>query len=387
MSILSIGRPVFSIALSLLFSALTTSCIIKGMIGKIKNLFVANIFLLTMFAGATISLLPSQPVDAVWCIASANGAQPFFVDGTTCPESTSETTPPHRDLTLIIGCPPGAGLIPNGTLTTAYTSPGLSCSTADGGFAAEVRSATANTSGLGVVYRYTFRCNASTVAPSGTVSGDSYVVSCPVAESTGLSQPTPRQSLTAEVTLGPDTEQSDCGPGYIVSPTRTSCLLATSDTDPNNCIDAGSDDQIEQCLFPAADTPTTPGDVAQAAAGECDGAESSACSGFNVATPDPNAPILDTTPRTIVCSDPENPTDADNTILCKFIQVINFLSVGVAVVSAITVAVVGMQYMSSRGDPSKTAQAIGRLMQVGFGIVFYVFGWALLNWLIPGGAI
>jgi len=74
-------------------------------------------------------------------------------------------------------------------------------------------------------------------------------------------------------------------------------------------------------------------------------------------------------------------------IACQFIRVVNFLSIGVGVVSAITVGVSGVQYTMSRGDPGKTAQAVSRLTQVGLGIALYIFGWALLNWLVPGGVI
>ena len=83
-----------------------------------------------------------------------------------------------------------------------------------------------------------------------------------------------------------------------------------------------------------------------------------------------------------VCANPSG----INSILCKFVDIITFLSIGVGIVATITVAVSGFQYMASRGDPNKTAQAVSRLVQVAIAIALYVFGWAIIDWLIPGGA-
>lgn len=78
---------------------------------------------------------------------------------------------------------------------------------------------------------------------------------------------------------------------------------------------------------------------------------------------------------------------SDNPILRTFISIVNVLSIGVAIVASITVAIAGMQYMASRGDPNATVAAVNKLTQVGMAIVIFIFGWTLLNWLIPGGVI
>lgn len=87
-----------------------------------------------------------------------------------------------------------------------------------------------------------------------------------------------------------------------------------------------------------------------------------------------------------VCDEAVSNADSEN-IVCQFLRIVNFLSIGVAFVATITVAASGIQYMGARGDPNKTAAAIQRMVQVGIGIAMYVFGWAFLNWLIPGGAV
>lgn len=77
----------------------------------------------------------------------------------------------------------------------------------------------------------------------------------------------------------------------------------------------------------------------------------------------------------------------DNPITARLIQIINFLSVGVGIVITISVAYAGIQYIMSRGDPNMTQKAIARLFQAGVALVLYIFGWAILNWLIPGGVL
>lgn len=77
----------------------------------------------------------------------------------------------------------------------------------------------------------------------------------------------------------------------------------------------------------------------------------------------------------------------ENPIYVRLVEIINFLSIGVGIVVAISVAVGGFQYMASRGDPGATSAAIKRLNQAATAIALYVFGWAILNWLIPGGIL
>lgn len=77
----------------------------------------------------------------------------------------------------------------------------------------------------------------------------------------------------------------------------------------------------------------------------------------------------------------------DNPIYVRLIEIVNFLSVGVGIVSTISVAIAGIQYTTSRGEPAKTAAAVNRLIQVGVAVFLYVFGWTIINWIIPGGVL
>ena len=95
--------------------------------------------------------------------------------------------------------------------------------------------------------------------------------------------------------------------------------------------------------------------------------------------------------------EPTEPTDPDlntgtldiqeNPIYTRLIQFINFLSFGVTIVIALSVIGSAIQYSASRGDPNQTAAAVKRMTQAGIAVFMYVFGWAILNWLIPGGVL
>jgi hypothetical protein len=65
--------------------------------------------------------------------------------------------------------------------------------------------------------------------------------------------------------------------------------------------------------------------------------------------------------------------------------VINFLAAGVGIVAAISFAVGGIQYSASQDDPGKVAAAKGRIYNTIFGLGGFMFIWAFLQWLVPGG--
>ena len=77
----------------------------------------------------------------------------------------------------------------------------------------------------------------------------------------------------------------------------------------------------------------------------------------------------------------------ENPIYVRLIEIINVLSVGVGIVITISVVYSGIQYITSRGDPAQTQKAIARITSAGIALVLYVFGWTILNWLIPGGVL
>ncbi len=50
-----------------------------------------------------------------------------------------------------------------------------------------------------------------------------------------------------------------------------------------------------------------------------------------------------------------------------------------------SIVVGGIQYTASRGDPQATATAIGRIRSTMIALLIYIFGYAILNYIIPAG--
>lgn len=75
----------------------------------------------------------------------------------------------------------------------------------------------------------------------------------------------------------------------------------------------------------------------------------------------------------------------DNPIYQLLLTFINFLTAGVGLVVTTLVVVGGLQYMTAGGNPQKTQAAIVRISNALIGLVLYIFMFAILQWLIPGG--
>lgn len=65
----------------------------------------------------------------------------------------------------------------------------------------------------------------------------------------------------------------------------------------------------------------------------------------------------------------------------------NVLSGLVGIVIVIMIAVGGIQYTTARDDPQAVAAARNRIRNAILALVFYLFGFAFLQWLIPGGIL
>lgn len=82
------------------------------------------------------------------------------------------------------------------------------------------------------------------------------------------------------------------------------------------------------------------------------------------------------------------PTGDGKTCITNDIQiVINFLSIGVGVVTAAMIIVGGIQYMTSRDNPQAVQAAKSKIFNAVIAIVAYVFVWAFLQWVVPGGVL
>jgi hypothetical protein len=75
-------------------------------------------------------------------------------------------------------------------------------------------------------------------------------------------------------------------------------------------------------------------------------------------------------------------------IIAKYVNpAIRLLSGLVGVLVAISMVVAGIQYASAGGDPSKVVAARKRITNAILALLAYLFMFAFLQWLIPGGII
>lgn len=80
--------------------------------------------------------------------------------------------------------------------------------------------------------------------------------------------------------------------------------------------------------------------------------------------------------------------DAENCGITRYIVlVINVLSALAGIVIAGSIAYGGIQYSMSGSDPQKVSAAKDRIRNAIIALVFFIFGYAFLNYLIPGGVL
>ena len=112
---------------------------------------------------------------------------------------------------------------------------------------------------------------------------------------------------------------------------------------------------------------------------------------FNFAGPRADAPPLPqqaTTPDTpdFQADCKEAQVDATNCgIVRHLVTLINVLSGLVGIVCVIMITFWGIQYTVARDNPQMTATARQRILQTVLALVGYLFIYAFLQWVIPGG--
>lgn len=67
------------------------------------------------------------------------------------------------------------------------------------------------------------------------------------------------------------------------------------------------------------------------------------------------------------------------------VDIINFLSYGIGIVVVGMIIVGGIQYATSGGVPQKIEAARRRITNALIALVLYIFMFAILQWLVPGG--
>jgi len=81
----------------------------------------------------------------------------------------------------------------------------------------------------------------------------------------------------------------------------------------------------------------------------------------------------------------KNATGVNNCIVIDLNYLINILAAGVGLVVVGTIIVGGIQYSTAGDKPEDVTKAKQRIMNGLIALVAFIFMWAFLQWLIPGG--
>ncbi len=79
--------------------------------------------------------------------------------------------------------------------------------------------------------------------------------------------------------------------------------------------------------------------------------------------------------------------NADVGLKCLFTEIITFLSIGVGIAVVAGIAIGGIQYATSQGNPAGAQKGITTITNAVIGLVLYLLMFALLQFLIPGGVL
>ena len=64
---------------------------------------------------------------------------------------------------------------------------------------------------------------------------------------------------------------------------------------------------------------------------------------------------------------------------------IKFFAAALGLIVTIAIVVGGIQYATSADDPQVVAKAKSRIINAVLALLGFIFLWALLQWLVPGG--
>lgn len=91
-------------------------------------------------------------------------------------------------------------------------------------------------------------------------------------------------------------------------------------------------------------------------------------------------------PKQDDCHAKSNQLNKDNCGIIKMILAVTNIMAGLAGVAIVgTLTFAGIQYSSAGADPSKIQAAKGKMFNAGLALLLLVFGYALLQWMVPGG--
>lgn len=77
----------------------------------------------------------------------------------------------------------------------------------------------------------------------------------------------------------------------------------------------------------------------------------------------------------------------ENPILAVLFAVITFVTYGIGIIITLAIVISGIQYATAQGDPGTVKKARTRIFNAVVALLLYLFSFAILNYLVPGGLI
>lgn len=75
----------------------------------------------------------------------------------------------------------------------------------------------------------------------------------------------------------------------------------------------------------------------------------------------------------------------NNGIWKLLLTIVNWLTVGVGIIVALGIVLGAIRYITSDGNASQTQQGMSMITNAILGLVLYIFMYAIINFLVPGG--
>lgn len=97
---------------------------------------------------------------------------------------------------------------------------------------------------------------------------------------------------------------------------------------------------------------------------------------------------LDSVPTGSRKNDCQDGLDEKNCGITEWLRaVINILSAAAGLIITIVIIIGGIQYTTAKDDPQAVAAAKGRITNAIIALAVYIFFYAFLQWLVPGGIL
>jgi len=85
------------------------------------------------------------------------------------------------------------------------------------------------------------------------------------------------------------------------------------------------------------------------------------------------------------CNEADSLNEENCALVGRILDIINVMAGLVGVIVVLMVVIGGIQYSTAGSDPQKVAGAKKRISNAVIALVAFIFMWAFLQWIVPGG--